>query len=203
VTHTPLLTRGLLIPTRLGGALRLANQYARIGRTFSEGVVTTGAEFGERLVQAIECYSCSKRLEADDAYCAYCGNPLLAIERQSHRLESAQEVEEVLLDRLQARDYLILETENSVYRLTMLEPARRFGLLSGGILGGSGVKAMLVATIPIDHPELVSQIATVRTQSRAIFALESAKYTERLVTSVITKLTQVQGGQITASIPER
>lgn len=154
-------------------------------------------------MQSIACYACGKRLEADDAYCAYCGRPLPAIERESHELESAQDVEEVMLDRLQARDYLILETENSVYRLTMLEPARRFGLLSGGILGGRGVKAMLVATIPIDHPELVIKVRTIKTQSRAIFALDSAKHTERLITSVITKLTQVQGGQITAAIPER
>jgi hypothetical protein len=154
-------------------------------------------------MQSIACYSCGKRLEADDAYCAYCGRSLPAIERESHRLESAQDVDEVMLDRLQARDYLIMQTANSVYRLTILEPARRFGLLSGGILGSRGVKAMLVATIPIDHPELVSEITTVRTQSRAIFALDSANHTERLITSVITKLTQVQGGQITASIPDR
>src|SRR5689334_1230061 len=100
------------------------------------------------VVQTIKCHFCHKSQLANQPGCQFCDSPAAPAAGEGPIAAAIQEVEEVTLDSLRAKDYLIMHTENSVYRLTMIEPAARRGLLSGGKLGAPGVEVILVATTP-------------------------------------------------------
>jgi hypothetical protein len=151
-------------------------------------------------LKSMDQYSCGEWLDADKSSCRLCDGTEASIEREPLGFGYLQEVEEVNLDSLQAKDYLIIQTENSLYRFTMLEPERRCGLLSGGALGSNHIRAKLVATLPMSSPKIADEIKTVREHSRAIFSVSTDKEAGRLITSEITKLTQVTGRPVTTPL---
>jgi hypothetical protein len=151
----------------------------------------------------IQCDACSQQRRADHPYCQFCGSPATVAAREPQRAGAIQEVEEVMLDSLRAKDYLIMQTENSIYRLTMLEPATRRGLLSGGKLDRRGIQVTLVATTPVSAQSGGSQVMTIKKNSRALFAIDAEEGVEHFITSVIMKLTQVKGGRLGVPAAER
>ena len=152
-------------------------------------------------MKSLESYSCNEWVDAARPYCEICEGRETSFEIEPPRVEYLKEVEEVYLDGLRARDYLIIHTENSVYRFTIIDPEKRFGLLTGGSLGYHRIKATLEATIPTDPPERIGRVMTIREHTRIVFSIPSEKTTERLVTSLVTKLTQVAGGLSTVTMP--
>jgi hypothetical protein len=151
-------------------------------------------------VELEEDYPSGERLDIDKPGSELCGKSDSLIERRENISELVQVIEELKLERLKAEDYLIFQTENNTYRLTMLDPARRYGLLSGGPLGGNGFKAKLLAFIPECSMRFAGEAGAIKTRSRAVFILDTAGGAIRLITSVITRLTQVRGGRTTEPI---
>jgi hypothetical protein len=147
-----------------------------------------------------ECNSCNKQPPADRPGCRSCGGPAAG---EPQRGTAIEEVEEVSLDSLRAKDYLIMQTENSVYRLTVLDPATRRGLLSGGKLDSRGIQVTLVATTPVSAKGMSSEVMKIKKNSRALFAIASEEGIEHFITSVIMKLTQVKGAQVAGPAADR
>lgn len=152
-------------------------------------------------MKSLESYSCDEWVDAARPFCEICEGREPSFEIDPPRVGYLKEVEEVNLDDLRAKDYLIINTENSVYRFTIIDPEKRYGLLTGGSLGYHRIKATIEATIPTDSPEGISKVKTIREHSRIVFIIPSEKTTERLVTSLIMKLTQVTGGLSTVTMP--
>lgn len=150
-------------------------------------------------MKSMECYSYVEWMDADNSYCGLRGATEAAAEGEPLVFGYLQEVEEVNLDSLRAKDYLLIQTRNNIYRFTVLDPEERYGLLSGGSLGRHSIKAKLVATMPASQQE-ASKVMTIRQHSRAIFSVSSEEAPERLITSAIMKLTRVTGGVITETM---
>jgi hypothetical protein len=169
------------------------NRYASIRPRYIEA-------FGGMVVNSLESYSCGVWMDVVKPYCEVCDEIESSVETAAPEFGFLQEVEEVNLDLLRAKDYLIIQTENSVYRFTLLDPEHSYGLLSGGSLGRHIVRATLVGTIPAHPPKQATSLRAIKRFSRAIFSVPSEEAGERLVTSIITKLTQVTGGLTTKTM---
>ncbi len=152
-------------------------------------------------MKTFDSFSRNDGMDAARPFCEICEGREPSFAIVPPRVGYLNEVEVVNLDSLRPRDYLIIHTENSVYRFTIIDPEKRQGLLTGGSLGYHRIKATLEATIPTDAAEGIGKAMTVREHSRIVFIVPSEKKTERLVTSLIIKLIQVTGGLSTVTMP--
>ena len=89
-------------------------------------------------------------------------------------------------------DQILIRTQNSVYRFSVVDPVERRGTLSGGSLGDHSRDAVLIGTLsennnssPLDN---VSN--GLKTGRRALFYLTAKNGIERLITSIITGITR-------------
>ena len=92
---------------------------------------------------------------------------------------------------MNASDELLIRTENSKYRFSVIDPARKYGTLSGGTLGDELCDAILVGGIVTsDKSSTLTQ--GLMTESRAMFSICTARGLKQLLTSAITELTHMR-----------
>ncbi|HXG68100.1 MAG TPA: hypothetical protein VNO70_23595 [Blastocatellia bacterium] len=139
------------------------------------------------------CASCQDLYITGRLYCVHCGRPLAPrpsrAQKQMRAAAAVTEPAEIWLDRLAESDCILIHTQNSLYRFTLIEPACRYGLLSGGPLGSGKVTALLLGAPHNGGNPLVLQIG-----SSVIFHVDSAEGVRRVETSAITGLTYIRGG---------
>lgn len=87
---------------------------------------------------------------------------------------------------------LVIETQNSCYRFCITDAVQRHGYLSGGSLGNQPQKAILLGTILKQGESYTTDPRGLKTDARALFYIETEVGMKHLVTSIITKLTQVK-----------
>lgn len=98
---------------------------------------------------------------------------------------------EINLEDVSAYDELVIRTENSKYRFSVIDPAQKFGTLSGGSLGDQPYSAIFLGgVIKNDSSGTFNQ--RLRTEMRAIFTICTPKGLEQLLTSVVTELTHIR-----------
>jgi hypothetical protein len=85
-------------------------------------------------------------------------------------------------------DQIMIRTQNSEYRFSVLNPDERRGTLTGGSLGDQRRDAVLVGMVPEPEFGFASNPSGLKTGSRALFYLSARNGVERLITSVITGL---------------
>ena len=100
----------------------------------------------------------------------------------------SESVSELALDSLRTDDCLILTTINATYCFLIVDPARKSGLLSGGVLGRDSIPAVLLGGEVPKNGYVATFFEKLCEGSRAIFFLASADQVHQLVTSTITRL---------------
>jgi hypothetical protein len=158
----------------------------------------------------LTCFSCNAALPAYSAYCPYCGHadPCAVVEvpYQEDESQVAEEIKELRLNQLEAFDYILIQTRNSLYKFTVMESARGGGLLSGGALGNKQLQAALLGAVCCKNSKSVSHCLTLKIGLSALFFLDeindekvNLETKKQLAISPITRLTHVCGGAITKS----
>jgi len=94
-------------------------------------------------------------------------------------------------------DQIVIRTQNSEYRFSVLDPGERRGTLSGGSLGNQRREAVLAGMLSDGGNSFASDTSGLKTGSRALFYLSAKNGVERLITSIVTGLrrTESQGNQ--------
>lgn len=98
-------------------------------------------------------------------------------------------------DDLKTSQEIIIETQNSCYRFCVTDAHQRHGYLSGGSLGKQVQKAILLGTIFKKGGAYTTDPGGLKTEARAFFYIETESGMKHLVTSIITKLSQVDQTQ--------
>ena len=89
-------------------------------------------------------------------------------------------------------DQILIRTQNSEYRFSIVDPVERRGTLSGGFLGDQSRDAVLIGTLSeTNSPNSLYYVSNgLKTGSRALFYLTAKNGIERLITSIITGITR-------------
>jgi len=89
-------------------------------------------------------------------------------------------------------DQILIRTQNSEYRFSIVDPNERRGTLSGGSLGDKSRDAVLVGTLSEGNNSnpLENVSGGLKTGRRALFYLTAKNGIERLITSIITGITR-------------
>ncbi len=89
-------------------------------------------------------------------------------------------------------DQILIRTQNSEYRFSIVDPVERKGTLSGGFLGDQSRDAVLVGTLSDnDNSNSLDNVSNgLKTGRRALFYLSAKNGIERLITSIITGITR-------------
>jgi hypothetical protein len=95
-------------------------------------------------------------------------------------------------DDLTATDKVVISTQNSQYRFSVIDPARRRGTLSGGSLGDQPRDAILVGTLGEETIEFDTDTWNLATEARAMFDLRANNGWERMITSPITDIALIR-----------
>lgn len=95
---------------------------------------------------------------------------------------------EITLDNIHAHDQLMIQTKNSRYKFSVMNPGERRGLLSGGSLGDQAREAVLIGALPAEGQNALTESEGLKPGARALFFLTARNGIERLITSVITRL---------------
>lgn len=92
------------------------------------------------------------------------------------------------LDDLKAKDRVVIRTRNSSYRFLVTDPAKRLGVLTGGLLGNTTRDAVLIESIAVEGDTKLERSSGFRTGARILFYLSSPRGAERMATSVVEEL---------------
>ena len=89
-------------------------------------------------------------------------------------------------------DQILIRTQNSEYRFSVVDPLERRGTLSGGSLGDQTRDAVLVGTLAESNNlnSLDNVSNGLKTGRRALFYLTAKNGIERLITSMITSISR-------------
>lgn len=86
---------------------------------------------------------------------------------------------EVCYDDIRSRDVLLIETLNSLYRFSVIDAVKHYGILVGGIFKDRPVMGFLC------------RASALRLGERAMFLVGSKGYLKFITTSAITGLTHI------------
>jgi len=92
-------------------------------------------------------------------------------------------------------DQIMIRTQNSEYRFSVINPEERRGSLTGGSLGNQQREAVLAGVLSGGTNNFASDVSGLKTGSRAIFYLTAQNGVERLITSIITGLRRTESGE--------
>jgi hypothetical protein len=88
---------------------------------------------------------------------------------------------EIALDQLRIGDQIVIQTAHSAYIYLVTDPAKRLGMVVGGVFGNYAAEAFLRVSPAADNYRL-------RAGARALFYIRSSAGYRRVTTSVITDL---------------
>jgi hypothetical protein len=109
-------------------------------------------------------------------------------------LEFEEQEKEIAFDDLEATDSILIQTQNSTYHFSVVDPSQRLGMLSGGPVADHLYDAILAASLTEDDDGFTSYPAGVRTELRALFYIRIENQWNYLITSVITGLFRTRPG---------
>jgi hypothetical protein len=96
---------------------------------------------------------------------------------------------EVLLTDISSGDHITIETQNSCYEFSVLDPVNGHGLLSGGALGTQAQWAYLVGALDEGRSSNSSvDGACIKTNARALFYLENPFGLKSLILSKVARI---------------
>jgi hypothetical protein len=93
---------------------------------------------------------------------------------------------DIAFNEISPSDQIVIRTQNSEYRFSVLNPEERRGTLSGGSLGNQRREAVLAGVLTGGENNFASDVSGLKTGSRALFYLSAKNGVERLITSIIT-----------------
>lgn len=103
---------------------------------------------------------------------------------------------DITLKDINPSDQILIRTQNSEYRFSVVDPVERRGTLSGGFLGTQPRDAVLVGTLSEPENNSSNSLDNVsnglKTGRRALFYLTAKNGIERLITSIITGISRNQ-----------
>jgi hypothetical protein len=99
---------------------------------------------------------------------------------------------EIIFRDISPSDRIMIRTENSEYRFSVVDPEERRGILTGGSLGDHRRNAILVGTLTGGENNFASDGSRLKTGARALFYLTAKNGVERLITSIITSLKRTE-----------
>ena len=99
---------------------------------------------------------------------------------------------EISLRDISPSDRIMIRTQNSEYRFSVLDPEERRGILTGGSLGDNRRNAILVGTLSGAANNFAGDGSRLKTGARALFYLTAKNGVERLITSIITSLKRTE-----------
>jgi hypothetical protein len=148
----------------------------------------------------IDCPSCGATVRDGSRFCRACGTRLRAVagSEAPREIESAGSTEEIDFDDVNASDRILIQTQNSEYRFSVVDPHSRSGKLSGGSFGNQLQDATLVGVLIGSQGNSASDTSRLKIKlkinSCALFYINVGAGLKRLTTSVITDLTLIRGG---------
>jgi hypothetical protein len=95
---------------------------------------------------------------------------------------------DIFFEDISPSDRIMIRTQNSEYRFSVVDPTERKGILTGGSLGDQQRSAVLVGALSGGENSFASDTAGLKTGARALFYLTARNGVERLITSMITSL---------------
>jgi hypothetical protein len=98
----------------------------------------------------------------------------------------------ITFDDIKPSDKVVIRTENSEYRLSVIDPASHKGMLTGGTIGDEPREAFLIKSTSKGEDGDSRDFSGLRIGARALFYLSSDDRIERVVTSKISSLTVVK-----------
>jgi hypothetical protein len=97
---------------------------------------------------------------------------------------------EITFQDMREADQILIRTQNSEYRFSVVDPTQRRGVLSGGSLGDQK-RDVIVAGSLVGSNTFGSDPSGLKTGARALFYLTAKNGVERLITSIITELRRI------------
>lgn len=95
---------------------------------------------------------------------------------------------------MQTKDQLLIQTANSEYRFRVTDVEQRRGRLTGGTLGDGEREAVLAGAI--SGTGGLGQIdLALKPGGRAVFYLSATRGVERLITSIITRVSHLHASE--------
>ena len=98
------------------------------------------------------------------------------------------QIDEISYESLNVNDEIMIQTANSQYRFSVVDPAHYRGRLTGGSLGHQSYDVTFAGSVLEEMGRDLSEVSKLRTNTRALFYLESPTGLKRMVTSRITGL---------------
>jgi hypothetical protein len=146
-------------------------------------------------MRQFECSSCGARVRAESRFCRMCGIPLRAAPAQKPSRDGSAptSIEEIAFDDMKAADRILIQTENSEYRFSVVDPESRRGILSGGSFGDVVQDATLVGVLSTGRSDDSSDTSRLKIHSCALFYVNVGARLKRLTTSAITNLIHIRG----------
>ena len=111
----------------------------------------------------------------------------------TREIEPAGSTQEIDFNKVNASDRILIQTQNSEYRFSVVDPQSRSGKLSGGSFGNQLQDATLVGVLVGSYESPRSDTSRLKTNSCALFYISVGAGLKRLTTSVITDLILIRG----------
>jgi len=106
----------------------------------------------------------------------------------------------ITFDDVHRDDKVVIRTQNSEYRFSVIDPQSHRGLLSGGSLGDQPREAFLVESLGKSDSGSLQDFRGLKRGARALFYLSSGHRVERVTTSKISGLTLIRAAERTSLI---
>ena len=147
------------------------------------------------LMLRTDCPSCGATVLDESRYCRACGTCLRADPawQAPRAMEFAGSTEEIAFDEVNATDRILIQTQNSEYRFSVVDPEGRRGKLSGGSFGNQLQDATLVGALVGSRGNASSDTSKLKINSCALFYINVGAGLKRLTTSAITSLILIRG----------
>ncbi len=144
-----------------------------------------------------KCVKCSANFKQSARFCPYCGTPARSMFVQNRRgragAETIERAEEISFENMCATDFILIQTRNSTYRFSVVDPLARRGVLTEGRFGAGFCDAILMGVIIEGIDGITRDPSGLKTESRALFYIEDETGLKRMTTSTITSLILVRG----------